>query len=388
MIPGFDLVDLIGDLIFQLLNLFFGTAEAALKRSVDTLVETPYLDPVTIQFWKSPYATTWTISIALSVPIGLFRGAKGMHKARTRETVRGALFPGEIVLVGILSPLVYFLGVALSYGLTESALVFADDTNAFSDLGETNGIDEWAARFVITIFAWVMSWVLRLEIIVVQYLGFLALILVPLAIVFRGTGSLGDWFFDKVMSLASLAVFGRPLMVTIMVLGGLITSWIPEEQLVANEGMQAGVVLLTLLVAAVSPLLVLSAKKRVIAKLESGAAVGARTGAGAGAGGDSRSPFDGSSPIGEGLKAGYSTLQEARLDADLAARPEGFTPSGGSDKWRAASAGAGAAAGAATGGLGTLAWMAAAGAADHMAKSTEAKDRAKYTESQQRPTDP
>ena len=123
MIPGFDLIDLIGDLIFQLLNLFFGSAEAALKRTVDSLVDTPYLDPVTLQFWKSPYATTWTISIALSVPIGLWRGAKGMRKARTRETVRGALFPGEIVLVGMLSPLVYFLGVALSYGLTEMSLV-------------------------------------------------------------------------------------------------------------------------------------------------------------------------------------------------------------------------------------------------------------------------
>ena len=380
MIPGFDLIDLIGDLIFQLLNLFFGSAEAALKRTVDSLVDTPYLDPVTLQFWKSPYATTWTISIALSVPIGLWRGAKGMRKARTRETVRGALFPGEIVLVGMLSPLVYFLGVALSYGLTEMSLVFAEATYAFSDLGETNGIDEWATRFVITIMAWVLSWVLRLEIIVVQYLGFLALIMVPLAIVVRGSGTLGNWFFDKVMALASMAIFGRPLMVAILVGGGLVTSWIPEEQMVNTEGLQAAIVLLTLLLSSISPLLVLFIKKRVVAKLENGGWAGAGAVAGAGAASASRSSTFGSgSAIGEGLQAGYTTLQESRLDRDVANRPEGFTPPAGGDKWRAASAGAGVAAGVVTGGTATLAWMAASAGADKVASAKEAKARAEHT---------
>lgn len=374
MIPGFDLVDLIGDLIFQLLNLFFGSAEEALKRSVDTLVETQYLDPVTIQFWKSPYAKTWAISIALALPIGFFRGGRAMMKSRTRETFRGMMFPGEVILVGWLAPFVYFVGVALSYGLTESVLLFAEDTNTFSDLGETNNIDEWAVRFVITILSWAISWVLRIEILVVQYLGFVALILVPFAIVMRGTGSFGDWFFDKVMSLASLAIFGRPLMVGIMVFGGLIVGWIPEETLINNEGMQAGVVLITLLIASLSPLFVLAIKKRVVAKLESGALAGTAGGAAAGAG--AASAFGSGSAIGEGLQASYTTYQEAQLDRSLANRPAGYQPPQSSDKWRAASAGAGVAAGAVTGGTATVAWMAASAAANQRAESLDSKAQA------------
>lgn len=382
MIPGIDLVDLVTDLVFQLLNIFFGSAEAAIQRSVGTLVETEYLDPVTSQFWRSPYATTWGIALGLSVPIGLLRGYRAQKSNDPMQTLRRTAFPGEVILVGLLAPLTYFIGVAMSFGLTETALSFADDTDSFSDIGETNTIPEAAVRIVITVFAWTISWVLRIEVIIIQYLGFVGLMLVPLAIVARGTGDFGNWFFDKVMSLASMAIFGRPLMVTVMVLGAYVMNFIPEDNLTGSgEGLQAFVVLLSLAVAAASPLLVLNIKKRVIARLDQGDFAG-----GGGSGAKSGGFLGSGSPTGEGIKAAYNTYGESKLDSQRATRPEGFQPSRQSEKWQSASTGAGVAAGVATGGTATAAWMAASAAASQKAKRVEDKERSAYQKSQQPPS--